>query len=103
LIAAGAPVFAFMASGFFLDFGTPADYLSGVISLLNENGNRSYIGPQAKVSASAAVGPDAAVESGASVGEGARLRRAIVWPGASVPANAMVENGILTPKVFVSA
>ena len=103
LIAAGAPIFAFMASGFFLDFGTPADYLSGVISLLREDGNenRSYIGPQAEVAASAVVGPDAAVESGASVDDDARVRRAIVWPGANVSAGAVVENGILTPKGFV--
>jgi len=103
LIAAGAPIFAFMTSGFFLDFGAPADYLSGVISLLDENGseNRSYISPQAEVAASAVVGPYAAVESGASVDDGARVSRAIVWPGAKVPANAVIENGILTPKGFV--
>ena len=101
LIAAKAPIFAFMASGFFLDFGAPADYLSGVISLLGEN--RSYVSPQADVAANAVVGPDAVVESGALVGDGARVRRAIIWPGANVPTGAIVENGILTTKVFVPA
>ena len=103
LIAAGAPIFAFMTSGFFLDFGTPADYLSGVISLLKENGSRSYIGPEAKVAANAVIGPDAIVVSGASVDDGAQVRHAVVWPGANVPAGAVVESGILTPKVFVPA
>ncbi|MCL2103065.1 MAG: NDP-sugar synthase [Syntrophorhabdaceae bacterium] len=105
LIAAGAPIFAFMTSGSFLDFGAPTDYLSGVISLLaeNKNVNRSYVGSEAMLAASAVVGPDAAVESGASVNDGALVRRAIVWPGANVPPYATVENGILTPKVFVPA
>jgi NDP-sugar pyrophosphorylase family protein len=49
------------------------------------------------------VGPDAVVEEDASVGAGATFRRAILWPGAVVPPEALVENGILTPRGFVPA
>lgn len=110
LIARGAPVYAFFSSGSFLDFGTPADYLDGVIALLGErtdgerkDGNRVFISPGAEVDPGAVVGPDAAIEAGAAVGAGARVRRAIVWPGAQVAAGARVEGGILTPKRFVPA
>ena len=103
LADAGAPIFAFMASGCFFDFGTPADYLSGVLSLLKENGSHSYVSPGAHVAPGTTVGPDAAVEAGASIGNGARVHRAVIWPEANVPAGTVVENGILTPKGFVPA
>ncbi len=105
LVARGGPVHAFLSSGSFLDFGTPADYLGGVIALLAErtDGNRVFVAPGAAVDPGAAVGPDAAIEAGASVGAGARVRRAIVWPGARVAPGAVVEGGILTPKRFVKA
>jgi hypothetical protein len=37
------------------------------------------------------------------VGNGAIVRRAIVWPGASVAPGQTVESGILTPTRFVPA
>jgi len=103
LIARGGPVHAFLSSGSFLDFGTPADYLGGVIALLAErtDGNRVFVAPGADVDPGAVVGPDAAIEAGASVGAGALVRRAIVWPGARVAPGARVEGGILTPRGFV--
>jgi mannose-1-phosphate guanylyltransferase len=105
LIARGAPVFAYRSSGPFLDFGTPADYLRGVIALLGEREGRDrvYVHPGAAVAPDAVLGPDAAVEEGAVVGSGATVRRAIVWPGASVLSGSTVENGILTPRRFVPA
>ena len=106
LIARGAPIFAFLpAGGSLLDFGSPADYLEGVISLLAERGSggRAFVAPGARVDPSASVGPDAAIEDGATVGAGARVRRAILWPGARVAPGAAVENGILTPSRFVAA
>jgi len=106
LIADGAPIFAFMTEGAFLDFGTPPDYLAGTLALLSEreggNGPRTYVHPGATIGRGAILGPDAVVEEGASVGDGAAVRRAILWPGAVVPPGALVENGILTPRGFVS-
>jgi NDP-sugar pyrophosphorylase family protein len=107
LIAAGAPICAFMTEGTFLDFGTPEDYLRGTLALLAEHGGgkgpRSFAHPRASIGEGATVGPDAVVEEGAVVGAGATVRRAILWPGAVVPPGALVENGILTPRGFVPA
>jgi len=107
LIATGAPIFAFVTEGDFLDFGTPADYLRGTLALLAERepdrGRRFFAHPRASIGNGATVGPDAVVEEGASVGSGATVRRAILWPGAVVPPGALVENGILTPRGFVPA
>ena len=107
LIAAGAPIFAFVTEGDFLDFGTPADYLRGTLALLAEReagkGARFFAHPGASIGNSATVGPDAVIEEGASVGSGATVRRAILWPGAVVAPGALVENGILTPRGFVPA
>jgi len=107
LIAAGAPIFAFVTEGTFLDFGTPENYLRGTLALLavREGGDeaRSFVHPGASIGKEATVGPDAVVEDGASVGAGATVRRAIVWSGAVVPPGALVENGILTPRGFVPA
>jgi mannose-1-phosphate guanylyltransferase len=107
LIATGAPIFAFLTEGAFLDFGTPEDYLRGTLALLAEReggeGPHSYAHPRASIGNGATVGPDAVVEAGASVGGGATVRRAILWPGAVVPPGALVENGILTPRGFVPA
>ena len=107
LVAAGAPIFAFMTKGDFLDFGTPEDYLRGTLTLLAEReggkGPHSFAHPRASIGIGATVGPGAVVEAGASVGAGASIRRAILWPGAVVPPGALVENGILTPRGFVPA
>jgi NDP-sugar pyrophosphorylase family protein len=107
LIATGAPIFAFVTEGSFLEFGTPEDYLRGTLDLLAEreggNGPHSFAHPRASIGSGAIVGPDAVVEEGASVGAGATVRRAILWPGAVVPPGTLVENGILTPRGFVPA
>ena len=105
LIARGAPVFAYPASGDFLDFGTPGDYLRGTLALLAGRGGdpRGFVHPGSSVGAEVSLGPDAVIEEGATVGNGATVRRAIVWPGASVRPGRLVEGGILTPIRFVPA
>ncbi|HEX9206238.1 MAG TPA: NDP-sugar synthase [Candidatus Deferrimicrobiaceae bacterium] len=105
LIARGAPVFGYPASGLFLDFGTPGDYLHGTLALLAERGGdpRGFVHPRASVAEGASLGPEAVIEEDASVAAGAAVRRAIVWPGASVAPGQIVEGGILTPTRFVPA
>ena len=104
LITRGAPVFGYPASGSFLDFGTPRDYLYGTLALLAERTGaepRAYVHPGASVGKGATIGPDAVIEEGATVGSGATVRRAIVWPGAAVAPGQTLEGGILTPTRFV--
>ncbi len=114
LVADGAPVFGFLSSGRFREFGTPADYLEGTLALLSagrreaaisgvEDGGITivppvHISPKAKVAPGARVGPDAVIEEEATVGEGASVARSILWPGAVLAEGETLTGAILTPR-----
>ncbi|MGZ8448887.1 MAG: sugar phosphate nucleotidyltransferase [Candidatus Deferrimicrobiaceae bacterium] len=114
LVADKAPVFGFLSAGRFQEFGTPADYLEGTLSLLSTGGEETarpgpedagftiippvYISPKARVGPGARTGPGAVIEEGATVGEGASVARAILWPGAVLPAGEELVGAILTPR-----
>lgn len=97
LAASGGPIFGFVSDGSFLDFGTPADYLDGTISLLRRSGGTSFVGRRASIAPDAIIGTDAVVESGASVDAGAVVTESIIWPGARVAAGETVHRTIVTP------
>jgi len=114
LLRDGAPVFGFLSSGDFLDFGSPAEYLRGTLAILAGRARETilpstapggavieppvYISPRAKLGAGARIGPDAVIEEDASVGEDAVVIRAILWPGAALAAGQELSNAILTPR-----
>ena len=114
LLGDGAPIFGFLSSGYFLDFGSPAEYLRGTLAILAERGRETslpssalggpgieppvYISPRAKIGARARIGPEAVVEEDADVGEGAIVTRGILWPGAVLPAGHKLSQAILTPR-----
>jgi NDP-sugar pyrophosphorylase family protein len=114
LIAAGAPVFGFLSSGRFQEFGTPADYLEGTLALLSakrtetpppspEEGGVTvippvYISPKAKVAPGTRIGPGAVIEEGATIAEEASVTRSILWPGSVLPAGEELDGAILTPR-----
>lgn len=114
LAGSGAPVFGFLSSGYFREFGTPSDYLRGTLALLAENpgGNAdpspvsseftidppAFISPKAKIAAGARIGPEAVIEDGAVVKEGASVTRAIIWPDAVLGAGENISRAILTPQ-----
>jgi NDP-sugar pyrophosphorylase family protein len=114
LVADGAPVYGFLTSGRFLEFGTPADYLEGTLSLLPTKRQEAvrpgayeegvtiippvHISPKAKIAPGARVGPDAVIEDGATIAEGAKISRSILWPGASLAAGEELAGAILTPR-----
>ncbi|HEX2058841.1 MAG TPA: NDP-sugar synthase [Actinomycetota bacterium] len=91
--------------GYWRDVGTPGTYLEASLDLLEGRGpeppdrrwpgevvDGSYVGPGAIVEGE--LGPGAVVLAGARVAAGARVERAIVWPGEVVPAGAVVHDGI---------
>ncbi len=114
LLATGAPVFGFMTSGSFREFGSPADYLSGTLALLAERARDGklpppdapgaaivppvFVSPKANISPGAAIGPDAVIEEGATVPAGAAVSRSILWPGASLSPGETLTGTILTPN-----
>ena len=113
LVRDGGPVFGFLSSGHFQEFGSPSDYLNGTLAVLNELAADDslppfpegvdvvppvYVAPGAKIGAGARIGPDAVIEEGAVVGEGATVTRAILWPGAVLSAEEKLSGTILTPQ-----
>lgn len=114
LVAAGAPVFGFLYSGRFQEFGTPAEYLEGTLALLSANGKEAdppssndgdttvippvYISPKANIARGARIGPGAVIEEGATVSEGASVSRSILWPGSLLPPGEELAGAILTPR-----
>jgi mannose-1-phosphate guanylyltransferase len=109
----GAQLFGFLSSGIFLDFGTPSDYLRGTLAVLDEITRGAtqpvgaqgaaitppvYISRRARIAPGAMIGPGAVIEDDASVGEGAAVSRAILWPGAALPAGHELAGAILTPR-----
>ena len=114
LVAGGAPVYGFLSSGRFQEFGTPADYLEGTLSLLSGRRRKAaipgtddhgvtiippvHISPKAKVAPGARVGPAAVIEDDSTVADGASVTRSILWPGAVLPAGENLDGAILTPR-----
>ncbi len=114
LVAAGAPVFGFLSTGRFQEFGTPADYLEGTLALLSAKGKEAsppspfdgavtvippvYISSKANVAPGTRIGPGAVIEEGATVSEGASVSRSILWPGGVLPAGEELSGAILTPR-----
>jgi mannose-1-phosphate guanylyltransferase len=114
LIREGAALFGFLSSGYFRDFGSPAEYLYGTLALLSEKSGRNtdrlhtppdflitppvHVSPRAKIAPGARIGPEAVIEEDAVVGEGATVTRGILWPGAVLAAGQELSQAILTPR-----
>jgi NDP-sugar pyrophosphorylase family protein len=119
LAAKGSPVFGFLTSGYFREFGSPADYLKGTLAILAEKTAGGvlpspdaagavvhppvFVSRGASVAPGAAIGPEAVIEEGASIGAGAVLSRAVLWPGARVRELEAIRGAIVTPsrRVFI--
>ena len=114
LLRDDAPLFGFLSSGYFLDFGSPAEYLHGTLAILSERTRETtlpspvpggpvieppvFISQRAKIGAGARIGPEAVVEEDADVGEGAIVTRSILWPGAVLGPRMELSQAILTPR-----
>ena len=108
LIARGVAMVGFSAETYWLDLGTPAQYLRAHVDLLSGRlAGASYPSPWvadgASVDGSAEVGPTVAVGPGASIGAGAVVDRSVLLGGASVEAGARVVDSILGPGSAVEA
>jgi mannose-1-phosphate guanylyltransferase len=117
VIDAGHPVYGFVTDAYWIDLGTPEQYLQAHFDLLDGKVEgvrypspwihptadvdlRSHLGRWAAVGAEARVGPDAQVDDsvlhpGCAIGEGARILGSIVGPGAHVGERATVIGCVL--------
>jgi mannose-1-phosphate guanylyltransferase len=119
-LAAGVPLLAYQAGGYFMEHSTPERYLAGNFNVLRGVAHLRHppgdlagvdptaavdptarvlppvrIGAGAVIEAGAIVGPDVVVGAGARVARGVFLHRSVVWPGAVVEAAAT--HAIITP------
>jgi len=109
LIARGQPVYAAVASGYWLDLGTPEAYLQAHVDALDgriaeyRGAARPYLAPGARVEAGAVVGPHVVMGPGAGVAAGAEVDRSVLHEGATVAGEARVTSSILGPGATVGA
>ena len=109
LIAGGAPVYSVVASGYWLDLGTPEAYLRAHADALDgriaeyRGLPRPFLAPGARVDPGARVGPHVVMGSAAVVAAGAEVDRSVLHEGASVAAEARVRSSILGPRSVVGA
>ncbi len=106
LIESGAAVFGFETDAYWLDLGTPEQYLRAHVDLLAGRLRGSpyrapWIASGASVDPTARVGTAVAIGEGASVGPGAELIEAVLMAGAVVEEGARVERSIVGPRGIV--
>lgn len=100
LIDDGAVVAGFPSDAYWLDLGTPAQYLRAHADLLaGRVAGRSYeapwLGPGVEVDPASRLGGDVAVGAGAAVGSGSDVRGSVVLPRARIGSGARVEGTIV--------
>lgn len=126
LLASGAAVFGHLQSGYWRDFGTPADFVEGSADLVRgiapssavpETGERlvlpgARVDDAAKVTGGSTVGRNAVVGAeaevdgsvlfdGARVAAGAVIRRSVLGAGAVVDEGAVVEDCVIGDRARI--
>lgn len=104
LLAAGAVVLGYVDSTYWLDLGTPANFVRGSADLvlgiapsgaLPGPPGEAIVLPGATVAADATLTGGSIVGAGCSVGAGARLDAAVLFDGARVEAGASVVRSVV--------
>jgi mannose-1-phosphate guanylyltransferase len=108
LIGDGAPVHGFDAGAYWLDLGTPEQYLQAHFDLLEGklegiSYDSPWIGSGASLDLTARVGRSVAMGRGARVGAGAEVDESVLLAGAVVEDGARVVASILGPGATVGS
>jgi mannose-1-phosphate guanylyltransferase len=108
LITDGVPLFGFGSNAYWLDLGTPEQYLRAHADLLaGKVRGRTYdapwLGPGASVDPSARVGTAVAVGAGASIEAEAEVDESVLLSQASVGQGARVSRSIVGSRALVGA
>lgn len=106
LIASGAPLFGFRSDAYWLDLGTPAQYLQAHFDLFEGKVRgisypSPWIAADARVDLRAQLGHWVAVGAGAAVAAGAQVDDSVLHPGASIGPDARVVATVLGPGASV--
>lgn len=109
LIAEGRPLYGFLSEAYWLDLGTPEQYLQAHFDILEGRveGEQEYAAPHVDATASvdlrAHLGRWVVVGEAAEVGAEAQVDDSVLHPGAVVEAGARVVGSILGPRSRVGA
>ncbi|HEU5459569.1 MAG TPA: NDP-sugar synthase [Pyrinomonadaceae bacterium] len=99
-IAKGELIAAHVASGKWRELSTLKRYLDISIELLRESGNSYVIGKDTNVSQSSTV-IDSVLWDEVKVGAGARVNRAVLADGVTIPDGEVIENAVVVPRQLV--
>ena len=111
LLASGAVVRGYVTTGYWRDFGTPADFVRGSADLVLGRApspavpatGESLVLPGADVAASAVLCGGTTVGRDVRVGADALLDEAVVFDGASIAAGAVVRRSVVGAGAVVGA
>ncbi len=109
LIAANEPVFGFVSDPYWLDLGTPQQYLRANADLLDGRVRGEpaveapFVAEGAVVEATARLGRHVVVGPGAAIEANATVDEAVVLGGARIEAGAIVRDSIVGPNARVGA
>jgi len=100
LIREGAAVYGFDAAAYWLDLGTPEQYLRAHVDLLagavrGISYDAPWVAPHASIDPTARLGRSVAIGEGASVGHGAELDEAVMMAGSRIEEGASVMRSIV--------
>ena len=109
LIEAGRPVFGFVSDAYWLDLGTPEQYLRAHFDILEGKVGfephyaAPFVAESAHVDLRAHLGRWVVVGAGASVGAEAEIDDSVLHPGAVIESGATVRGSIVGPRVRIGA
>ena len=109
MIADGLPVHGFLSDAYWMDLGTPEQYLQAHFDILDgkvafEPAYPSpFVAADASVDPSAALGPWVVVGSGAEIGSSVTLADTVMHPGSGIGDGATVTGTILGPGARIGA
>jgi mannose-1-phosphate guanylyltransferase len=106
MIEAGATVVGFRSDAYWLDLGTPQQYLRAHADLLDGRVSGSsydapWLGADVRVDAEARIGRSVVVGSGCVLGPGVEVHDAVLLPEAEVGPRAQVRRSIVGPRAVV--
>ena len=108
LIADGSLLVGYRSDAYWLDLGTPQQYLRAHADLLaGRVAGRTYeapwLGPDAAVDATATLAADVAVGTRSAIGRECTVSGSVVMPEAQIASGARVEGSILGPRAVVGS
>ena len=112
LLAAGGRLTGYLDSTYWLDLGTPADFVTGSSDLVTGRapspavpgpGAAALVLPGAEVAADARLTGGTAVGAGARVGTGATVDASVLFDGAEVGSGARLRRSVVGRDAYVGA